>query len=67
MSDNKYRAAYNREMYQAYTIRIRKDKHADLIDYLESSGEYPSRMIFEILLRSMKAHQRRQKKQNENQ
>lgn len=67
MSDNKYRAAYNREMYQAYTIRIRKDKHADLIDYLESSGEYPSRVIYEILMRSMKAHQRRQRKQNENQ
>ena len=65
MSDKEYRKDYNARTYQAYTLRLRKDKHENLIRYIESRGESPQKVIFGILIRSMKSHERRMKK-NEN-
>lgn len=62
MSDKEYRKDYNARTYQAYTLRLRKDKHEDLIRYIESRGDSPQRVIYGILIRSMKAYDRRMKK-----
>lgn len=67
MSERKnYTAEYNRTVYKAYTVRLRYDKEADLIAYLESRGASPQNVIKHMIRRSMIAWRRRNNEANGN-
>lgn len=56
MSKKEYIAKYNKEVYKGYTLRLRRDQDADLIEYLESRGSSPQNVIKDMLRRSMRAY-----------
>lgn len=61
MSDNRYRNEYNRTAYKTYTLRLRYDDDADLIDYLDgrmSEGSF-TEVLRKMLRRSLISARRR--------
>lgn len=61
MSDNRYRNEYNRTAYRTYTLRLRYDDDADLIDYLDSKlleGSF-TEVLRKMLRRSLISARRR--------
>ena len=61
MSDNRYRNEYNRTVYRTYTLRLRYDDDADLIDYLDGKlieGSF-TEVLRKMLRRSMISARRR--------
>lgn len=61
MSDNRYRNEYNRTAYKTYTLRLRYDDDADLIDYLDSrmlEGSF-TEILRKMLRRSLISARRR--------
>lgn len=61
MSDNRYRNEYNRNAYKTYTLRLRYDDDADLIDYLDSrmaEGSF-TEVLRKMLRRSLISARRR--------
>lgn len=61
MSDNRYRNEYNRTAYRTYTLRLRYDDDADLIDYLDGKlleGSF-TEVLRKMLRRSLISARRR--------
>lgn len=61
MSDNRYRNEYNRTAYKTYTLRLRYDDDADLIDYLDgrmAEGSF-TEVLRKMLRRSLISAARR--------
>lgn len=61
MSDNRYRNDYNRAAYKTYTLRLRYDDDADLIEYLDSrmlEGSF-TEVLRKMLRRSLISARRR--------
>lgn len=61
MSDNIYRNEYNRTVYKTYTLRLRYDDDADLIDYLDgrmAEGSF-TEVLRKMLRRSLISARRR--------
>lgn len=61
MSDNRYRNEYNRTAYKTYTLRLRYDDDADLIDYLDRKmleGSF-TEVLRKMLRRSLISARRR--------
>lgn len=61
MSDNRYRNEYNRTAYKTYTLRLRYDDDADLIDYLDGrmvEGSF-TEVLRKMLRRSLISARRR--------
>lgn len=61
MSDNRYRNEYNRTVYKTYTLRLRYDDDADLIDYLDGKlleGSF-TEVLRKMLRRSLISARRR--------
>ncbi|MBO7308480.1 MAG: hypothetical protein J6V38_02485 [Kiritimatiellae bacterium] len=57
--NNIYQNNYAKQAYKSYTLRLRYDKDADLIEYLDSRGDSPQNVIKDMIVRSYRANRKK--------